>query len=345
MLPKVMKAAVVHEFGAPLQIEEMPVRPPEGHEILVKIVASGVCHTDLHAAEGDWPVKPNLPLIPGHEGVGYVAALGSEVKHVKEGDAVGVPWLYTACGFCEYCITGWETLCESQQNTGYSVQGGYAEYVIADSRYVGHLPKGINFLEIAPILCAGVTVYKGLKETDTKPGEWVAISGIGGLGHVAVQYAKAMGLHVAAIDVADDKLELAHKLGADLTVNAMNTDPGTYIKQETGGGVHGVLVTAVSTKAFSQAISTLRRRGTLSMTGLPPGSFDLPIFETVLNRITIRGSIVGTRKDLQECLEFAAEGKVQATVKAAPLEEINQVFDQMRKGQIDGRMVLDIAEA
>lgn len=337
-----MKAAVVHEFGKPLKIEEMPVRRPEKHEILVKIMASGVCHTDLHAADGDWPVKPKLPLVPGHEGVGYVAAVGSEVKHLKEGDAVGVPWLYTACGFCEHCITGWETLCESQLNTGYGVDGGYAEYVIADSHYVGHLPSDVNFLEMAPILCAGVTVYKGLKETDTKPGEWVAISGIGGLGHVAVQYAKAMGLHVAAIDVADDKLELAKKLGADLTVNATQTDPGTYLKKESGGGMHGALVTAVSTTAFSQAISTLRRKGTLAMTGLPPGSFDLPIFETVLNRITVRGSIVGTRKDLQECIDFATEGKVKSTVEAAKLDDINQVFDRMKNGQIDGRVVLDI---
>jgi propanol-preferring alcohol dehydrogenase len=340
-----MKAAVVHEFGKPLKIEEMPVRRPEKHEILVKIMASGVCHTDLHATDGDWPVKPKLPLIPGHEGVGYVAAVGSEVKHLKEGDAVGVPWLYTACGFCEHCITGWETLCESQLNAGYGVDGGYAEYVIADSHYVGHLPSNVNFLEMAPILCAGVTVYKGLKETDTKPGEWVAISGIGGLGHVAVQYAKAMGLHVAAIDVADDKLELAKKLGADLTVNATQTDPGTYLKKESGGGMHGALVTAVSTTAFSQAISTLRRKGTLAMTGLPPGSFDLPIFETVLNRITVRGSIVGTRKDLQECIDFANEGKVKATVEAAKLDDINQVFDRMKNGQIDGRVVLDIGEA
>lgn len=342
MLPKTMKAAVVHAYGEPLTIEEVPVKAPGENEVLVKVMASGVCHTDLHAADGDWPVKPPLPLIPGHEGVGYVVALGKGVDYLKEGDAVGVPWLHSACGHCDHCITGWETLCESQKNTGYSVNGGYAEYVIADARYVGKLPKDVNFLEMAPILCAGVTVYKGLKETDTKPGEWVAISGIGGLGHVAVQYAKAMGLHVAAIDVADEKLELAKKLGADLTVNALKTDPGTYLKKESGGGMHGVVVTAVSTKAFSQAISTLRRKGTLSMTGLPPGSFDLPIFETVLNRITVRGSIVGTRKDLQECIEFAAEGKVKATVAPAKLEDINAVFTKMKNSEIDGRIVLEI---
>ncbi len=344
MLPTTMKAAVVRAFGQPLTIEEMPVRRPGRNEILVKVIASGVCHTDLHAAEGDWPVKPKLPLIPGHEGVGYVVAVGPDVKNVKEGDAVGVPWLYSACGCCDHCITGWETLCESQQNGGYSVDGGYAEYVIADARYVGKLPSHVNFVEMAPILCAGVTVYKGLKETETKPGEWVAISGIGGLGHVAVQYAKAMGMHVAAIDVADDKLALAKRLGADLVVNAKNQDPGEYLQKE-AGGMHGVLVTAVSPLAFRQGISALRRKGTIALNGLPPGSFDLPIFETVLKRITVRGSIVGTRKDLQEAIDFAVEGKVKATVHTTPLESINEVFDQMKKGAIEGRMVMEIASA
>jgi propanol-preferring alcohol dehydrogenase len=324
MLPKKMKAAVVREFGAPLQIEEMPVNEPGENQILVKVITCGVCHTD-------W-----------HEAIGYVVALGRAVKSVKEGDIVGVPWLHSACGCCEFCITGWETLCESQQNGGYSVNGGYAEYVIADARYVAHFPANINFLEIAPIICAGVTVYKGLKETDTKPGEWVAISGIGGLGHLAVQYAKAMGLHVAAIDIAEDKLALARKLGADITVNAKQTDPGIFLKKETGG-MHGVLVTAVSPIAFKQGISALRRKGTISLNGLPPGSFDLPIFETVLNRYTVRGSIVGTRKDMQEAIAFAVEGKVKATVHATKLENINTVFAEMKKGEIEGRYVLEIA--
>lgn len=336
-----MKAAVLHEFGKPLQIEEVPVKQPGENQILVKVITCGVCHTDLHACEGDWPVKPKLPLIPGHEAVGYVVALGPSVDYVDEGDIVGVPWLFSACGHCEYCITGWETLCESQQNGGYSVDGGYAEYVVADARYVARFPAGINFLEMAPITCAGVTVYKGLKETDTKPGDWVAISGVGGLGHLAVQYAKAMGLHVAAIDVADDKLALAKSLGADITVNAKETDPGSFLKKETGG-MHGVLVTAVSPIAFRQGIDTLRRKGTISLNGLPPGSFDLPIFETVLNRYTIRGSIVGTRKDMQEAIGFATEGKVKASVHVGKLEDINAIFDDMKKGRIEGRVVLEI---
>jgi alcohol dehydrogenase, propanol-preferring len=320
------------------------VKEPGENQILVKVITCGVCHTDLHACQGDWPVKPMVPLIPGHEAVGYVVASGHGVQNVKEGDIVGVPWLYSACGCCEFCITGWETLCESQQNGGYSVDGGYAEYVIADDRYVAHFPSGIDFLEMAPIICAGVTVYKGLKQTDTKPGEWVGISGIGGLGHLAVQYAKAMGLHVAAIDISNDKLELAKTLGADITVNAREQDPGAFLKKETGG-MHGVLVTAASPIAFKQGLSALRRKGTLSLNGLPPGSFDIPIFDTVLNGQTIRGSIVGTRKDMQEAIAFAVEGKVKTTVRAAKLEEINGIMDEMKKGEINGRVVLEIAKS
>jgi len=343
MLPNTMKAAVVREFGKPLQIEEVEVKRPGKNQILVKVIASGVCHTDLHAVEGDWPVKPKMPLIPGHEGIGYVVAVGPDVTNVKEGDAVGVPWLYSACGCCEHCITGWETLCETQQNGGYSVDGGFAEYVVADARYVGKLPVNTNFLQMAPILCAGVTVYKGLKQTEVKPGEWVTISGIGGLGHIAVQYAKAMGMNVAAIDIADDKLALAKKLGADLIVNAKNEDPAMVIKKETGGA-HGSLITAVSPIAFKQGLQTMRRKGTMVLNGLPPGTFDLSIFDTVLNGTTIRGSIVGTRKDMIEAIEFAVDGKVKANVTAAKLEDVNDVFEQMKKGQIDGRIVLQIAE-
>ena len=344
-MAKTMKAAVVREFGKPLSIDEVPVPEPGPGMIQVAIQASGVCHTDLHAAEGDWPVKPNPPFIPGHEGVGYVSGVGAGVKHVKEGDRVGVPWLYTACGCCRHCLGGWETLCEQQQNTGYSVNGGFADYVVADPNYVGHLPKNVDFVEIAPVLCAGVTVYKGLKVTDTKPGDWVVISGIGGLGHMAVQYAIAMGMNVAAVDIDDEKLAFARKLGATVTVNAAtDPDPAATIKRETDGGAQGVLVTAVGRKAFEQAIGMVSRGGTVALNGLPPGDFPLDIFGMVLNGITVRGSIVGTRLDLQESLDFAGQGKVKATVQSAKLEDINDIFAKMHKGQIEGRMVMDLTD-
>ncbi|WER47946.1 alcohol dehydrogenase AdhP [Cupriavidus sp. WKF15] len=341
-MPAMMKAAVVRAFGAPLTIDEVPVPQPGPGQVQVKIEASGVCHTDLHAADGDWPVKPTLPFIPGHEGVGYVSAVGSGVSRVKEGDRVGIPWLYSACGYCEHCLQGWETLCEKQQNTGYSVNGGYGEYVVADPNYVGLLPDKVGFVEIAPILCAGVTVYKGLKVTDTRPGQWVVISGIGGLGHVAVQYARAMGLRVAAVDIDDTKLELARRLGAEVAVNARDTDPAAWLQKEIGGA-HGVLVTAVSPKAFSQAIGMVRRGGTIALNGLPPGDFGTPIFDVVLKGITIRGSIVGTRSDLQESLDFAAHGDVKATVSTAKLEDVNDVLNRLREGRVEGRVVLDLA--
>ncbi|MDE1171306.1 MAG: alcohol dehydrogenase AdhP [Verrucomicrobium sp.] len=335
-----MKAAVVREFGKPLTIEEVPVPQPGPGEILVKIAATGVCHTDLHAVDGDWPVKPNPPFIPGHEGVGHVAAVGAGVNHLKEGDRVGVPWLYTACGHCRHCYGGWETLCESQKNTGYSVNGSFAEYVVADAAYVGRLPDNVSFVDIAPILCAGVTVYKGLKVTNTNPGDWVVVSGIGGLGHLAVQYAKAMGRNVIAVDVDDAKLDLAKKLGASLAVNARKADPVSFVREHTGGA-HGVLVTAVSPKAFEQALGMVGRGGTVALNGLPPGDFPLPIFDTVLNGVTVRGSIVGTRLDLQDALRFAGEGKVKATVATESLENINDVFARMHKGDIQGRIVID----
>ena len=336
-----MKAAIVKQFGKPLVIEDVPVPQPGPGEVLVKVKACGVCHTDLHAASGDWPVKPVPPFIPGHEAAGTVAAIGPGVKNLKVGDAVGVAWLHDACMACEYCETGWETLCEHQHNTGYSVNGGFAEYVIASAAFAAKLPASVVFAAIAPILCAGVTTYKGLKETEAKPGEWVVISGVGGLGHVAVQYAKAMGLKVAAVDIAEDKLELARETGADLAVNALAADAVEKVLAATGGGAHGVLVTAVSTPPFAQALKMVRRKGTVSLVGLPPGEFPTPIFDVVLKRITVRGSIVGTRRDLDEAIAFAADGKVKAEVTKVPLAQINEVFDRMKAGKIDGRMVLD----
>ena len=344
-IPTTMRAAVVRKFGKPLVIETVPVPKPGPGEVLVKVMACGVCHTDLHAADGDWPVKPTPPFIPGHEAAGVVAALGAGVTDLAVNDAVGVPWLHDACMRCEYCETGWETLCEHQHNTGYGVNGGFAEYLIASAPFAARLPKTVNFAAVAPILCAGVTTYKGLKETEAKPGEWVAISGVGGLGHVAIQYAKAMGLHVAALDVAPEKLELARAAGADIAVDARSPDAASQIVAATGGGAHGVLVTAVSPAAFSQALNAVRRRGTVSLVGLPPGSFPTPIFDVVLKRITVRGSIVGTRRDLDEALAFAAEGKVKAQIARAPLEDINAIFARLKNGKIEGRVVLDFTMA
>ncbi len=334
-----MNAATVTEFGKDLTVGSASVPTPGRGQALVKNISSGVCHTDLHAAHGDWPVKPKLPLIPGHEGVGTVVAVGEGVTDVKVGDLIGNAWLWSACGDCQYCRTGWETLCEAQQNGGYSVDGSFGEYMIVDTKFAARIPDGADPYEVAPVLCAGVTVYKGLKQTGVKPGQWVVISGIGGLGHIAVQYAVAMGMHVAAVDVADEKLDLARKHGAEVTVNAANEDPVEAIQKATGG-THGVLVTAVHPKAFGQAIGFTRRGGTIVFNGLPPGEFPAPIFETVLKGLTIRGSIVGTRQDLVEALEFYAAGKIHPTFTTRDLSEINDIFDEMEHGKIDGRVVI-----
>jgi propanol-preferring alcohol dehydrogenase len=334
-----MGAAIATAFGRPLVLSDIAVPVPGPGEVLVKVDACGVCHTDIHAVDGDWPVKPKLPFIPGHEVVGRVAALGPGVTTLREGDAVGVAWLYDACGNCEYCGTGWETLCARQHNTGYSVDGGYAEYMVANAKFAARLPSGVKPAQIAPILCAGVTTYKGIKETDTRPGDWLAISGVGGLGHVAVQYAKAMGLHVLAVDISDEKLALARQVGADLTLNANAPDLAGEVTRRVGG-VHGALITAVSAPAFAQCLNLLRPRGTMSLVGLPPGAFPLPIFAVVLKRLTVRGSIVGTRQDLAEALAFAAEGKVAAEVQERPLSQINEVLAELKSGRVRGRVAL-----
>ena len=290
-----MQAAVVRAFGEDLTIEDVPLPTPGPGQALVKLLTSGVCHTDLHAAEGDWPVKPTPPFIPGHEGVGEVVALGDGVTKLTVGQLVGNAWLFSACGDCQYCNTGWETLCEAQVNAGYAVDGSFGQYMLVDATYAAILPEGADPVEVAPILCAGVTVYKGLKMTEARPGQWVVISGIGGLGHIAVQYARAMGLRVAAVDIADDKLALAKKYGAEVVVNALEADPSEAIVRQTGGA-HGVLVTAVHPSAFGQAIHMTRRGGTIVFNGLPAGDFPASIFEIVLKGLTVRGSMPYSRR-------------------------------------------------
>ncbi|GIN92526.1 zinc-dependent alcohol dehydrogenase [Siminovitchia terrae] len=334
-----MRAAVVNEFQEKLEIKEVEIPQPKLGEVLIRMEACGVCHTDLHAAHGDWPVKPKLPVIPGHEGVGIVEQIGQGVTSLKKGDRVGVPWLFRACGECEYCLSGNETLCPNQLNGGYSADGAFAEYCVAPADYVARIPDGVDPVEIAPILCAGVTTYKALKVSGAKAGDWVAVYGIGGLGHIALQYAKAMGFNVVAVDINDDKLQLAKDLGADLAVNGKTSDPAQVIKDQVGG-VQAAISVAVNKTAFEQAYHSVKRGGSVVLVGLPNDEIPVPIFDTVLNGVTVKGSIVGTRKDMQEALQFAADGKVKAIVSTAELDEINQVFDRMEKGQINGRVVL-----
>jgi propanol-preferring alcohol dehydrogenase len=336
-----MKAAVVHDFTKPLTIDEVPVPEPGPGEIVVRLETSGLCHTDIHAAHGDWPVKPNPPFIPGHEGVGIVTTLGPGVTEVALGDRVALPWLGYACGTCEYCTTGWETLCEQQRNTGYSIDGGYAEYARAAAAYVAKVPDGVDPLDAAPLTCAGVTTYKAVKVSGARPASLVAVFGIGGLGHLALQYAKIFGATVVAVDVVDDKLDLARELGADHTVNALIEDPVAAIKAL--GGADAAISVAVAPKAFEQAYGSLRRGGTLVFVALPADNHvQLPIFETVLNGITVIGSIVGTRADLAEVFRLHAQGRTRVVRESRRLEEVNDCFEQVEKGQIKARLVFDL---
>ena len=337
-----MKAAFVTEFGRPLTIGELPVPQPKDGQVLIKIEACGVCHTDVHAADGDWPVRPKPPFVPGHEGIGRVVSMGRNVRCLKEGDRVGVPWLFQACGLCDYCLTSRETMCESALYGGYTANGGFAEYCVAPADYVARIPSGLDPVAAGPIICAGITTYKGIKVADCNPGEWLVVSGVGGLGHLAIQYAKAMGLQVIAVDIAEDKLKLAKTLGASLAFNASTTDVVQDVQQAVGGA-HGVLITAVSKSAFAQGAGMLRRGGTCVLTGLPPGEFPVSIFDVVFRCLTIRGSLVGTRADMKEALGFASAGLVKATIETSTLEDVNEVLERLRTGKVNGRVVLKIS--
>jgi len=332
------RAAVVHDFTEPLVVEDVPRRDLEHGQILVKLEACGLCHTDIHAAHGDWPVKPSPPFIPGHEGVGIVAELGPGVTEVALGDRVAMPWLGYACGTCDYCVSGWETLCLEQKNMGYSIDGGFGEYARAYARYVVAVPEGVDPFDAAPLTCAGVTTYKAVKVAGTRSSDLVAVFGVGGLGHMAIQYARIAGGRVVAVDLIDEKLELARELGAEFTVNAAKEDPIAAIQKL--GGADQAIALAVSPRSFEQAYGSLRRGGTLVFVALPAdNAVTIPIFETVLNGITIVGSIVGTRTDLREVFELHAAGKTVVTREVRPLSEVNEAIADVEAGRVAARIV------
>jgi propanol-preferring alcohol dehydrogenase len=340
-----MKAAVVHQFKEPLHIEDVSTPEPGPDEAVFKVEAAGLCHTDIHAAHGDWPVKPTLPFIPGHEGIGIVTRLGSNVKEIKEGDRVALPWLAYACGSCEYCVSGWETLCLSQLNAGYSINGSYGEYAKGFGRFLSKVPDGIDPYEAAPLTCAGVTTYKAVKSAGVRPSDLVAVFGIGGLGHLAMQYARIAGAAVVAVDIQNDKLQIARDLGAEYTVNARDQDPVEEIQKL--GGADVAVALAVSPRSFEQAYRSLKRGGTLSMVALPAdNNVQLPIFETVLNAVKIQGSIVGTRVDLQEVFELHRYGKTRVLFEKIGLDQVNDAFDAVLQGtNQQPRLVFDMANA
>jgi len=335
-----MRAAVVPALGAPLEIRRVPVPVPGPGQLLVRMEASGLCHTDIHAARGDWPVKPTAPFIPGHEGVGIVEALGPGAGVHRVGDRVAIAWLGSACGACSYCLSGWETLCEKQQNSGYSVDGAYAEYAVADDRYVVSVPAGITPFDAAPLTCAGVTTYKALKVSRLRPAETAVIYGVGGLGHLALQYAKVFGGRVIAVDIEDSKLELAARLGADEVIDGRAGDAAEAVQKL--GGADVAVALAVSPRAFEQAFGSLRRGGRLVCVALPADDkMTVPIFDTVLGGKSIIGSIVGTRQDLAEVFALHAAGRTEVIAEPRRLDEVNACFESVLAGQVPARLVFE----
>jgi len=335
-----MKAAVLREPGAPLSIESVADPEPGPGEILIKVEACGVCHTDLHLAAGDWRLS-KLPLILGHEVAGVVTAVGAGVRNFKPGDRAGVPWIYSTCGACEFCTSDREALCPDISVTGFMVDGGYAEYLKARASHAVPIPAAISPVNAAPLMCAGLTPYRALKISGLRVGETVAVWGVGGLGHYAVQIAKAMGARVVAVDTVESKLELARELGADAVADASSGKPEKYIRDM--GGAHVVISLAPAPEAIAQGFEALRRGGTLVVVGMPPGSFTLPITRSVAKGVRILTSAVGTRQDLREVLALAAAGKIRSVAETCRLEEINEVFVRLRAGKVTGRVVIEFA--
>ncbi len=332
-----MKAVLLEKVGAPLVIREVPRPKVLRGEILLRVKACGVCHTDLHLIAGDWSL-PRLPLIPGHEVTGVVAEVGPEVQELKVGDRAGVPWIYWSCGSCEYCLNNNEPLCGKLQVTGYTIDGGYAEFLKAPATHCVRLPPEVEFAPGAPIYCAGLTAYRALKISGVRIGQTVAVWGVGGLGHYAVQIACAMGARVIGVDIRDAALELAQRLGAHLTVNAAS-DAVKQIKA--AGGADVVVNLAPHPKAIEQGFRSLRRGGALVLVGLPPGDFTLPIFPAVAKGIRVLTAAVGTRQDLREVLNMAATGQIRTVYETVQLDQINDVFHRMESGHISGRAVIE----
>jgi alcohol dehydrogenase, propanol-preferring len=337
-----MRAAVVTAFTAPLEMQDLPVPEPGPGQVLVRIECTGLCHTDIHAARGDWPVTPAPPFVPGHEGIGRVEALGAGVTDRAVGDRVAIAWLGSACGECRYCIGGWETLCESQQNSGYSVNGTFAEFTVVDAAFATPVPDAVSSQDAAPLTCAGVTTYKAIKVARVAPAELVAVFGVGGLGHLALQYARIAGGFVIAVDVADDKLAMATDLGADHVVNARTTDPVAAIQAL--GGADVAVALAASPQSFDQAYRSLRRGGRLVCVAMPAddAAVSVPIFDMVVGGKSVIGSIVGTRNDLADVFALHAAGRTRVITVGRKLDEVNESIDDVLAGRVPARVVFEL---
>jgi propanol-preferring alcohol dehydrogenase len=336
-----MKAAILREFRTPLEIEDVARPTIDAHEVLIEVEACGVCHSDLHVANGDWPqIVPitKRPLILGHEVAGCVVEKGDAVDNLQVGDRVGVPWVHWTCGACDFCREGNENLCTKQKITGVTVDGGYAEFVKAPATHALKIPEGLSSVDAAPLFCAGVTVYRALQHAKIHAGQRLAIFGVGGLGHLAVQIGKELGAIVTAVDISDDKLAHARSLGASATFNAATSNVVKELRRL--GGVHAALVTSAAKAAYDSAFPCVRPTGTLLVVGLPSESICFPPIMMAATEVRVQASSVGTRSDMRKVLEMAAAGKLRCEVTEQPLSQVNEVFSELRAGSITGRVVL-----
>ncbi|RMJ24965.1 alcohol dehydrogenase [Aspergillus sp. HF37] len=329
-----MQWAQVAEKPGHLVYKQIPVPKPGPDEILVKVRYTGVCHTDLHAMKGDWPIPVKMPLVGGHEGTGHVVAKGAMVHDFEIGDPAGIKWLNGSCLACEFCRQTDESQCSSASLSGYTVDGTFQQYAIGKAAHAAKLSKETPLDAVAPVLCAGITVYKGLKEAAVRPGQTVAIVGAGGgLGSLALQYAKAMGLHVVAIDGGDEKQAMCQELGAETFVDyTKSKDIVADVQAATpeGLGAHAVILLAVSEKPFQQATEYVRPRGTVVAIGLPAGAFlKAPVLNTVVRMISIKGSYVGNRQDGVEAIDFYNRGLIKAPFKRGPLRDLPRIYELM----------------
>lgn len=336
-----MKAALLKEFSAALEVSDIPRPFLRSDEVLIKVEACGVCHSDLHMAHGDWPdttAKMTLPAILGHEAVGRVEEVGTAVQGIAVGARVGVGWLYGTCGECECCKAGAENVCEERKVTAIAAPGGYAEFMRIRASHAIPVPEKLPVEEAAPLFCAGLTVYHAFKNAGIQKGQRVAVFGIGGLGHLAVQLAKNAGCEVVAVDVSMQKLELAQKLGAKDCVLAGTDYAEPLLKGD--GGPQVAIVTATVKSAYDLAFNTLRRRGTLVVVGLPKEHLTFFADDLVVGEFKIIGSAVGTRAEMKELLTLAVEGKIRCLAETFRLEQINEVYARMERGEIIGRAVI-----
>jgi propanol-preferring alcohol dehydrogenase len=336
-----MKAAILREFKSPLSIEDVAAPELLADEVLIEVEACGVCHSDVHVADGDWPQIIKItkrPLVLGHEIAGRVVQKGQAVEDLHVGERVGVPWVHWSCGECEFCREGNENLCGRQKITGVTVDGGYAELVKAPASHALRIPEALSSSDAAPLFCAGVTVYRALKHAKIKAGQRLAIFGVGGLGHLAVQIGVKLGANVTAVDISEEKLEQARKLGATTTLNASSANVVKEMRK--AGGVHVGMVTSAAKAAYDTAFPCIRATGTMLVVGLPSEAICFPPIMMAATEVKIQASSVGTRNDIRELLAMAAEGNIRCEVSQRPLAAVNEVFAELRAGKITGRVVL-----